>query len=65
MVVANNIFPDAAKIVRQIAATDSDADDEIIDLAMSFDSSWMKRGHTSAYGIGCMIETVTGLVCLT
>ena len=65
----NNIFTDAAKIVRQIAATDSDADDEIIDLAMSFDSYWMKRGHTSAHEIGCVIDkhggsydTVTGLV---
>ena len=75
-VVANNILTDAAKIVRQVyadtsvagtsvagpSATDSDADDEVIDLAVSFDGSWMKRGHTSAYGIGCVIDTVTGLV---
>ena len=28
---------------------------------MSFDGSWMTRGHKSAYGIGCVIDTVTGL----
>ena len=66
IVVADTILTDAAKVVRQVypsvAATDSDEDDDIIDLAVSFDGSWMKRGHTSAYGIGCVIETVTGLV---
>ena len=66
MVVAANILTDAAKIVRQVypsvAVTDNAADDEIIDLAVSFDGTWMKRGHTSAYGIGCVIDTVTGLV---
>ena len=66
MVVADNILTDAAKVVRQVypsvAATDSDADDDIIDLAVSYDGSWMKRGHTSAYGIGCVIDTLTGLV---
>ena len=34
----------------------------MIDLAVSFDGSWMKHGHTSAYGIGCVIDTVTGLI---
>ena len=34
----------------------------IIDLTVSFDGSWMKRGRTSSYGIGCVIEVLTGLV---
>ena len=69
MVVANNILTDAAKIVWHMYADQSttsdaasDADEEVVDLAVSFDGSWMKRGHTSAYGIGCVIDTVTGLV---
>ena len=45
MVVADTILTDAAKVVRQVypsvAATDSDEDDDIIDLAVSFDGSWM------------------------
>lgn len=36
--------------------------DQIIDLIASFDGSWHKRGHTSLYGIGCVIDVITGLV---
>ena len=54
MVVANNIFTDAAKTVRQIAATDSDADDEIIDLGHEFlqllDETWT---HLSVWDRVC------------
>ena len=35
---------------------------KIIDLVCSYDGSWHKRGHTSLYGIGCVIEVTTGLV---
>ena len=64
MVTATNILFDAAKVVRRVYA-DADpslTDAEVIDLTVSYDGSWMKRGHTSAYGIGCVIDTVTGLV---
>ena len=37
------------------------AEDAVIDLVLSFDGSWMTRGHKSANGIGCVIDTVTGL----
>ena len=33
-----------------------------MDLMVSFDGSWMTRGHSSLYGIGCIVEVVTGLV---
>lgn len=33
-----------------------------IDIAVSYDGSWQKRGFTSKYGIGCIIELITGLV---
>lgn len=35
---------------------------EVIDILSSFDGSWHKRGHTSLYGIGCVIDVLTGLV---
>ena len=34
----------------------------VLDLAVSFDGSWQKRGHTSKHGIGAVIEATTGLV---
>lgn len=33
-----------------------------IDIAVSYDGSWQKRGFTSKYGVGCVIEVITGLV---
>ena len=61
---ACNILDNAAKVVRRVyvEADPSLANAELIDLTVSYDGSWMKRGHNSAYGIGCVIDTVTGLV---
>lgn len=33
-----------------------------LDITVSYDGSWQKRGFTSKYGIGCVIELITGLV---
>lgn len=33
-----------------------------LDITISYDGSWQKRGFTSLYGIGCIIEVETGLV---
>ncbi|GFS01778.1 hypothetical protein ElyMa_006430500 [Elysia marginata] len=38
------------------------ADDEILDIAVSYDGSWMTRGHSSMIGIGCVIDVLTGYV---
>lgn len=35
---------------------------DVVDIGVSFDGSWMKRGHTSLYGIGCVIDLLTGYV---
>lgn len=32
-----------------------------LDIGVSFDGSWQKRGHTSHNGIGCTIDLLTGL----
>ena len=37
-------------------------EDGIIDLAVSFDGTWMTRGHSSKYGLGCVAEIETDLV---
>lgn len=36
--------------------------EKYINVAVSYDGSWHKRGHTSMYGIACVIDTLTGLV---
>ncbi|KAI8773177.1 hypothetical protein BgiBS90_025595 [Biomphalaria glabrata] len=35
--------------------------EDTIDITVSFDGSWQKRGHTSKHGLGVVIETTTGL----
>lgn len=35
---------------------------DIIDVVVTYDGSWHKRGHTSTYGIACVIDILTGLV---
>ncbi|KAK3802707.1 hypothetical protein RRG08_001969 [Elysia crispata] len=37
-------------------------DEDIIDISVSFDSSWLTRGHKSLIGIGCVIDVLTGLI---
>ncbi|KAK3765293.1 hypothetical protein RRG08_062853 [Elysia crispata] len=34
----------------------------LMDIAMSYDGSWLTRGHTSLIGVGFVIEVLTGLV---
>lgn len=36
--------------------------DNILDITVSYDGTWHKRGHTSLYGIGIVIDVVTNLV---
>ena len=64
MVVVTRMFDNAADVVRRVYRdTDpSIGEDDTIDLIVSFDGSWMTRGHNSQYGIGCVVEVLTGLV---
>lgn len=36
--------------------------EEMIDLTVSYDGSWMTRGHSSLLGVGCVIDVRTGYV---
>lgn len=35
---------------------------DVVDISVSYDASWQKRGHTSNYAVGCVIDVVTGYV---
>lgn len=34
----------------------------VIDITVSYDDTWMTRGYKSIYGVGCVVEVITGLV---
>ena len=40
----------------------ADQNDEKVDIAVSFDGTWQKRGHTSHNGIGIAIDLLTAYV---
>ena len=62
--VVESHFYEAAQRLRQSVAEEGEQPDEegILDVAVSFDGSWMKRGFTSKYGVVCVISAVTGEV---
>ena len=63
LVVVNRVFDDAATTIRRVYREIDPplAEDAVLDLVVSFDGSWMTREHKSAYGIGFVINSVTGL----
>jgi hypothetical protein len=47
----------------RVANLDLVTDDaELVNLAVSFDGTWMTRGHRSHIGVGFVIDCVTGFV---
>ena len=38
------------------------SNDTVLDVAGSYDGTWQKRGFTSLYGVGIIIDLLTGLV---
>ena len=63
-IVVTRILDDAATVVRRVYRDidSSIGHDDTIDLTVSYDGSWMTRCHKSQYGIGCVVEEITGLV---
>lgn len=55
---AEKIKADAVRVVKKMYGS---GDADTLDLTVSFDGSWHKRGHTSKHGLGVIIETTTGL----
>ena len=65
MVATSSLLDDAVEVVRSTyidRGLSTPTEDGIIDLAVSFDGTWMTRGHSSKYGLGCVVEIETGLV---
>ncbi|KAJ4445343.1 hypothetical protein ANN_07148 [Periplaneta americana] len=38
------------------------ANNPTLDITVSYDGTWQKRGHTSNYGVGCVVDVFTGYV---
>ncbi|GFU15936.1 uncharacterized protein TNCV_2368641 [Trichonephila clavipes] len=43
-------------------AYEAPTDVPVVDISVSFDGSWLTRGHTSLIGIACVIDILTGCV---
>ena len=58
------VFREAAQQVRQyhLAQAHLPPDsDQVLDISVSYDGSWLTRGHSSHVGVGCVIDIATGL----
>lgn len=60
----DKVLEEAAKITREYyeSADPSLKGQKTIDAYVSYDGSWQKRGFTSLYGLGAVIDVNTGLV---
>lgn len=75
-IAAENVFPNNGKIQDAVFERAAEKvkeeyqkqglaqpdDSGVLDISVSFDGSWLTRGHTSLVGLGSVIDTVTGLV---
>ena len=61
---SSDILARAVSIVREVycGLDPSLSDSDVIDIPVSYDGSWMTRGHTSNFGIGAVVDGLTGLV---
>ncbi|GBN51214.1 hypothetical protein AVEN_114572-1 [Araneus ventricosus] len=57
---ANQMLCNIRKDVKE--AYGSRNDNDVVDIGVSYDGSWLTRGHTSNIGIGCVIDLLTGFV---
>lgn len=48
------------EVYRKLLNCDSEGD--TIDIGVTYDGSWHKRGQNSNYGVFCVVEITTGLV---
>ena len=60
------VFSETVTYVRQVHAHQAGitfSDDDVLDISVSFDGTWLTRGHSSHIGVGCVVDLLTGL-CL-
>ncbi|GFY05496.1 uncharacterized protein TNCV_218781 [Trichonephila clavipes] len=55
---SENIFAEIHREIKNVYENGA----EIADLSVSFDGTWLTRGHTSLIGEGCVIDMLTGYV---
>ncbi|GFW84806.1 uncharacterized protein TNCV_680941 [Trichonephila clavipes] len=55
---SENIFAEIHREIKNVYENGA----EIADLSVSFDGTWLTRGHTSLIGVGCVIDMLTGYV---
>ncbi|GFV42047.1 uncharacterized protein TNCV_1569141 [Trichonephila clavipes] len=60
LVGSNQLLLDVRKNVREAYGSKNDKNN--VDIGVSYDGSWLTRGHTSNTGIGCVIDLLTGFV---
>ncbi|KAJ4445232.1 hypothetical protein ANN_07033 [Periplaneta americana] len=63
-VATEKILEEARCDVRK-AYSELYADGEIpspLNISVSYDGTWHTRGHTSCYGVGCVIDLLTGFI---
>lgn len=58
------MFKISRETVRKVyqEADSSIKENDVIDISVTYHGTWQKRGHTSLYGIGIVMESITGLV---
>ncbi|GFU92617.1 uncharacterized protein TNCV_4795451 [Trichonephila clavipes] len=61
---AHQILEVARNIVKKqhLDLNDEEKEPSVLDITVSFDGSWQKRGYKSLYGIGVVIDLLTDLV---
>ncbi|GFX12316.1 uncharacterized protein TNCV_63621 [Trichonephila clavipes] len=60
LIGSNQLLVDVRKNVREAYGSKNDKDS--FDIGVSYDGSWLIRGHTSNIGVGCVIDLLTGFV---
>ncbi|GFW62668.1 uncharacterized protein TNCV_2624311 [Trichonephila clavipes] len=55
---SENIFAEIHREIKNVYENGA----EITDLSVSFDGTWLTRGHTTLIGVGCVIDMLTGYV---
>ncbi|GFX97882.1 uncharacterized protein TNCV_4905331 [Trichonephila clavipes] len=55
---SENIFEEIHREIKNVYENGA----EITNLSVSFDGTWLTRGHTSLIGVGCVIDMLTGYV---
>lgn len=62
LVATRNMLADVHKEIKDKNRSIFSTKSEICDIAVSFDGTWLTRGHTSLLGVSCVIDVLTGYV---